>query len=72
MAPSLASVEPFVTGAAALFIASKPGQNLYQHLRSPGQRPAAVRDALLSAREHTNLRGDPDHVNEGVIDLRRL
>jgi hypothetical protein len=63
---------PFVTGAAAVFIASKRGQRLYQSNASPQQRVAAVRAALMETKEATHLPGDPDQWDEGVINLRRF
>jgi subtilisin len=63
---------PFVSGAAALFIVSKAGRRLYQSIRSPHLRVAAVRNALMASEERTHLPWDPDRWNEGVINVRHF
>jgi subtilisin len=49
---------PHVAGAAALFIATHPGAT-----------PAQVKAELLNTRDRVALPGDPDGINEGVLDL---
>jgi subtilisin family serine protease len=49
---------PHVAGAAALYLADNPGES-----------PATAKAALLAAREDIALAGDPDGINEGVLDV---
>jgi subtilisin len=49
---------PHVSGAAALYLATHRTAS-----------PAAVRDALLAAREQYAMPGDPDGINEGVLNV---
>ena len=49
---------PHVAGAAALFMATHPGAT-----------PAQVKAELLDTRDRVALPGDPDGINEGVLDL---
>ena len=49
---------PHVTGAAALYKAAHPSAT-----------PADVRTALIAEREQVALPGDPDGINEGVLNL---
>jgi subtilisin family serine protease len=52
---------PFVTGAAALIRA-----------RQPNASPASVRAQIIANREQTALPGDPDGVDEGVLNVARF
>lgn len=52
---------PHVAGAAALFMAG-----------NPAAKPEQVRQALLANRERVSLSGDPDGVDEGVLNVARL
>jgi subtilisin family serine protease len=49
---------PHVAGAAALWRAGHPNAT-----------PAQVRAAILGARERWSLFGDPDGIDEGVLDV---
>jgi subtilisin family serine protease len=49
---------PHVAGAAALYLATHPGAT-----------PAQVKAALLAAREAIHLSGDPDGIDEGVLNV---
>jgi subtilisin family serine protease len=49
---------PHVAGAAALYLATHPGAS-----------PDQVKAALLAARETGHLEGDPDGIDEGVLDV---
>lgn len=62
---------PFVSGAAALYMASERGQRELRGIHD-SRRAAAVRDALIDLREKTRLPGDPDHFNEGVLNVSKI
>jgi hypothetical protein len=49
---------PHVAGAAALYAATHPGTS-----------PAQVKMALLSTREIIALPGDPDGIDEGILNF---
>lgn len=59
---------PFVSGAAALYIASDKGQRKLVRT-DVDEHAAVVRDALLDDRERGRLRGDGDLFNEGIVDV---
>ena len=52
---------PIVSGAAALYLANHPSAD-----------PETVRDALIRQREKGPIAGDPDGIDEGIVDVSRL
>jgi subtilisin family serine protease len=52
---------PIVSGGAALYLATHPNAS-----------PAQVRDALVALREAGPIDGDPDGIDEGVLDVSTL
>lgn len=59
---------PFVSGAAAVYIASHRGR---RELRRDGgqERTEDVRREIIARRERGHIAGDPDGFNEGVLDV---
>jgi subtilisin family serine protease len=49
---------PHVAGAAALLLAA-----------NPAMPPAQVKAALLAGRQQVAMPGDPDGINEGVLNI---
>jgi subtilisin family serine protease len=52
---------PFVSGAAALYLANHPDAT-----------PRQVRDVLIRQRERGPIAGDPDGIDEGIVNVSRL
>ena len=52
---------PFVSGAAALYLANHPSAD-----------PETVQDALIRQRERGPIAGDPDGIDEGIVDVSKL
>ena len=52
---------PFVSGAAALYMA-----------KHPNATPGTVRNALLAQRERGHIAGDPDGIDEGIVNVSGL
>jgi hypothetical protein len=59
---------PFVTGAAAVYIASHRGK---RELRRDGgqERTEDVRREIIARREGGHIAGDPDRFDEGVLKV---
>jgi subtilisin family serine protease len=62
---------PFVSGAAAVYLASNRGQN-QPGPKSRGSRTEEVRQVLHARRERGHIPGDPDRYNEGVLNVAGL
>jgi len=62
---------PFVSGAAALYLASDRGQRDLHNVRD-AKRADRVRDELLDQREHSKLAGDPNREPEGIVNVKDL
>lgn len=58
---------PFVSGAAAVYLAANHEQN-----QRSSSRAEEVRRALRSRRERGHIPGDPDRYNEGVLNVAGL
>lgn len=52
---------PFVSGAAALYLA-----------KHPSATPGTVRNALVAQREVGHIAGDPDGIDEGIVNVSGL
>jgi subtilisin len=62
---------PFVSGAAAVYLAANRGQN-QQRNKSRASQTEEVRQVLHARRERGHIPGDPDHYNEGVLNVAGL
>lgn len=60
---------PFVAGAAALYMTSSAGRRDLRNVPA-NRRARTVIAKLRATREVTHLPGDPDHRDEGVLDVR--
>lgn len=62
---------PFVSGAAALYLASDRGQRDMRDVND-SRRAEKVREELRDRRWVEKLPGDPDHRNEGILNVSKI